>query len=90
MAATARQQNFKRVFVPVCDAADAALIPGLEVIPVKLSYRTGSLPARRDTSGNRAIDPPEDVQESIGSDFSEIKGQEHAKRALESGGRGRP
>ncbi len=34
MAATARQQNFKRVFVPATDAAEAALIPDLEVIPV--------------------------------------------------------
>lgn len=83
MAATARQQNFKRVFVPVCDAAEAALIPGLEVIPVNsltelVLYLRGEIHLEIARSIN-----PEDVQESIGSDFSEIKGQEHAKRALE-------
>src|SRR5512143_3271410 len=34
MAATARQQGFKRMFVPEADAAEAALIPDLEIIPV--------------------------------------------------------
>jgi len=33
MAATARAQGFKRIFVPETDAAEAALIPDLEVIP---------------------------------------------------------
>ncbi len=35
MAAVARQEGFKRIFVPLADAAEAALIPGLEVIPVE-------------------------------------------------------
>src|SRR5512139_3026490 len=35
MAATARAQGFKRMFVPEGDAAEAALIPDLEVIPVR-------------------------------------------------------
>ena len=34
MAATARQQGFKRIFVPASDAAEAALIPDIEVYPV--------------------------------------------------------
>ena len=34
MAATARQAGFKRIVVPGADAAEAALIPDLEVIPV--------------------------------------------------------
>src|SRR5512145_1064165 len=34
MAAMARAQGFQRVFVPRSDAAEAALIPGLEVFPV--------------------------------------------------------
>ncbi len=83
MAATARQQNFKRVFVPVSDAAEAALIPGLEVIPVNsltelVMYLRGEIQLEAAQTIN-----PEEVQEPVGSDFSEIKGQEHAKRALE-------
>ena len=35
MAALARQEGFKRIFVPQADAAEAALIPNLEVIPVE-------------------------------------------------------
>src|SRR5512133_1365072 len=35
MAAVARQEGYKRLFVPQADAAEAALIPGLEVIPVE-------------------------------------------------------
>ena len=34
MAALARQEKFGRLFVPAEDAAEAALIPGIEVIPV--------------------------------------------------------
>ena len=34
MAAVARQEGYSRIFVPQADAAEAALIPGLEVIPV--------------------------------------------------------
>ena len=35
VAATAREQGFKRIFVPEMDAAEAALIPDLDVIPVE-------------------------------------------------------
>jgi len=34
MAALARQEGYKRIFVPQSDAAEAALIPDLEVVPV--------------------------------------------------------
>lgn len=34
IAATARQEGFKRLYVPATDAAEAALIPDLEVIPI--------------------------------------------------------
>lgn len=83
MAATARANGFKRMFVPEADAPEAALIPGLEVIPVKtLADLYDHL------SGRRAIEPylaGESVLEPlfIPTDFAEIKGQEHVKRALE-------
>ena len=83
MAALARQQGFQRIFTPPADAAEAALIPDLEVIPV------ASLTALyAHLSGEAPIPPqppihPEDVQVSVLTDFAEIKGQEHVKRALE-------
>ncbi len=83
MAAVARQQGFKRVYVPAPDAAEAALIPDLEVIPVSsLSELHGHL------TSSHAITPapstnPADIEILVATDFSEIKGQEHVKRALE-------
>jgi magnesium chelatase family protein len=83
MAALARQQGFQRIFTPPADAAEAALIPDLEVIPV------ASLTALyAHLSGEAPIPPqppihPEDVPVSVLTDFAEIKGQEHVKRALE-------
>lgn len=83
MAATARQQNFKRVFVPAGDAAEAALIPDLEVIPVNsLTELVMHLRGEIHLETTPSINPTE-VELTIASDFSEIKGQEHAKRALE-------
>jgi magnesium chelatase family protein len=83
MAATARANGFKRMFVPEVDAPEAALIPDLEIIPVKtLADLFDHL------SGRRLIEPYQpsgDFLESLflPTDFSEVKGQEHVKRALE-------
>ncbi|HEX9839576.1 MAG TPA: YifB family Mg chelatase-like AAA ATPase [Anaerolineales bacterium] len=83
MAATARANGFKRMFVPEVDAPEAALIPDLEVIPVR------SLADLYDhLSGRRCIEPyqPSSAELEplfVPTDFSEIKGQEHVKRALE-------
>ena len=83
MAATARANGFKRMFVPEVDAPEAALIPDLEVIPVKtLADLFDHL------SGRRLIEPYLPSADSLEplftpTDFSEVKGQEHVKRALE-------
>ena len=83
MTAVARSQGFKRVFVPSVDAAEAALIPDLEVIPVaSLTELYNHL------CGNIQIQPhppvnPDELEVIVGTDFSEIKGQEHVKSALE-------
>ncbi len=83
MSVVARQQSFKRIFVPQADAAEAALIPDLEVIPVaSLSELYGHL------TGMHPIPPQEPIQPAVlpvvtQTDFREIKGQEHVKRAFE-------
>jgi len=84
MAAAAREEGFKQIFVPEMDAAEAALIPDLDVIPVKsLSELYKHL------IGEKTIEPHQPplvdtvpIPSNI-TDFSEIKGQEHVKRALE-------
>ncbi len=83
MAATARANGFKRIFVPEVDAGEAALIPDLEVIPVK---SLADLYAH--LSGRCLIEPYQSTDSEleqlfVPTDFSEIKGQEHVKRALE-------
>lgn len=84
MAALAREEGFKRIIVPAVDGSEAALIPDLEVIPVKdLTQLCEWL------NQNTPIEPPTPPQpldrngSSFYTDFQEIKGQEHVKRALE-------
>lgn len=83
MAASARQMGFTRIFVPEADAAEAALIPNLEVIPVRTI-----LDLIGHVNGQNPIPPypsieVNEIQVDVQTDFQEIKGQEHAKRALE-------
>ena len=83
MAACARANGFKQMFVPEVDAPEAALIPDLEIIPVKtLADLFDHL------AGRRLIQPYIPSTDSLEplftpTDFSEVKGQEHVKRALE-------
>ncbi len=84
MVSTARAAGIRTMYVPVEDAAEAALIDGIEVIGVPtLAALVGHL------RGDMRLEPaeptritsaglPEDVV-----DFAHIRGQEHAKRALE-------
>lgn len=83
MAAAARQLGFIRMFVPEADAAEAALIPNLEIIPVRTIHDLIG-----HVKGENPIPPYPTVEISeieieVQTDFQEIKGQEHAKRALE-------
>jgi len=83
MADLARREGFRRLYVPEVNAPEAALVPGIEVIPVP------SLAAlHRHLMGIEPIqplEPPETVfiPAEGQTDFQEIKGQEHVKRALE-------
>ncbi len=83
MAAMARQQGFKRIFVPTSDAAEAALVPELEVYPVE---SLSSLYLHLIGKVLIQPHPPVTIEEITASaqvDFADIKGQEHVKRGLE-------
>ncbi len=85
MAATAREHGYKRMFVPAPDAPEAALIPDIESYPV-----TSLNQLIQHLRSENPIDPhplvvveTEAVTGPAPTDFQEIKGQEHVKRALE-------
>ena len=83
MAALARKEGFSRVFVPQIDAPEAALIPDLEVLPVEsLDELYAHLGGESQITPQDTISP-NDLPVSVQTDFAEIKGQEHVKRALE-------
>jgi len=83
MVAMARAQGFQRVFVPESDAAEAALIPDLEVIPVpSLSALYAHLSKSQLIPAQPTITSESQPANPV-TDFAEVKGQEHVKRALE-------
>jgi magnesium chelatase family protein len=86
MVGLARSRGYTTVFVPDLDAHEAALVEGVQVIPVdSLRALTQHLGFDEQIE---AFVPKRDVNISDelpieGSDFRDIKGQEHVKRALE-------
>jgi len=86
MAYYAKQKGVRRFYVPAVDAPEAALIEGVEIIPVDhlthlANHLTGVVPI-----------PPYESAAAFGDlealnrydvDFADVKGQEHVKRALE-------
>jgi magnesium chelatase family protein len=85
MASLVREQGYCTLYVPAVDAPEAALVQGIDVIPVdSLASLMGHL------NGFSPIPPfepdlsydPDDLPHYV-ADMAEIKGQEHVKRALE-------
>jgi magnesium chelatase family protein len=79
----AKNAGFKRIFVPSASATQAALIEGIDVLPVDslkqlCSHLNGALTL---TPKPRTSIQARRATKSV--DFSDIYGQSHAKRALE-------
>jgi magnesium chelatase family protein len=85
MTALARARGFTRVFVPAANAAEAALLPDVEVLPVaSLADLVGHLTGLRSIAAlDVNLDEAFDGDVSYAADFADIMGQEHVKRAME-------
>ena len=84
IARMAKKEKFRELFAPKENAAEAAIISGLKVIPVEnLSELMSHLEGRVLI----AVQPKTEIESSLSSehqlvDIADIKGQENAKRAL--------
>lgn len=84
IAMEAKRAGFKGMIVPACNASEAALVEGLNVYGVEtLSQAVGVLndPGAFQTTTLNRDHLFSEVDPNL-PDFSDIKGQEHAKRAL--------
>jgi magnesium chelatase family protein len=83
MAVSAKEQGLTTLYVPQANAAEAALVDGLEVIPVAslaslVGHLHGYAPIPAFEHSLQDQEPP-----LYPVDFRDVKGQEHVKRALE-------
>ncbi|MBQ8308035.1 MAG: ATP-binding protein, partial [Alistipes sp.] len=86
IAACARQRGLKRIVVPEANAAEAAVVSGLEVLGVQhLSEVIAWLNGERELEPVRlqGADVEHLPENPYAEDFSDVKGQAHVKRALE-------
>lgn len=93
MVAVAREEGFEAVFVPACDSGEASLVEGIRVYPVEtlghlvrhISGERAIVPVSEDESGANALSRQRNESGGLrrDADLADVRGQEHAKRALE-------
>ena len=86
MVSIARDQEIATAFVPAVDAREASLVEGIDVIPAgSLGELVSHLRGESKISPllHDGLEGPDTEDTLIGPDLSHVKGQEHAKRALE-------
>ena len=85
LAARARREGARGVLVPAANAAEAAVVEGLDVFGLEqlrevVDFFTGSA---RPQPAKAVPFAAGDTAAGFAEDFAEVKGQEHAKRAVE-------
>jgi magnesium chelatase family protein len=84
MVALARDRGLSTVYVSREDAAEAALVDGIEVVPVEsLRALAAHLNGERPIPAHVSDGAEADALPFDGTDFRDVRGQEHVKRALE-------
>ncbi|MFZ1654423.1 MAG: YifB family Mg chelatase-like AAA ATPase [Candidatus Moraniibacteriota bacterium] len=80
----AKRAGFEEVFVPEANAHEAALVPGIRIIAcTALDVLVAHLEGRTIIAPTPETHPQDNRQAESSADFAHIRGQEHAKRALE-------
>jgi magnesium chelatase family protein len=85
IAITAKNEGLLRVILPAQNADEAAVVSGVEIIPVKSLRETIEYLNGENGIKPRFIDPATlfTRKETYSVDWNDVKGQENAKRALE-------
>lgn len=80
----AKKMGIKKIILPKQNAKEASILKGIEILPVgTLKEVISYLKGRKEISQERSIDVNLNKDIEYEFDFSEIKGQESVKRALE-------
>ena len=84
IAIKAKQEGFRGLIVPKPNAREAAVVEGLEVFGVENIHEVVSILNGENTIHPVTIDMADSLHEMVYEfDFSDVKGQENIKRALE-------
>ena len=85
MAVLARQLGMKRFVLPAQNAAEAAIVEGIEIVPAEhLRQLLGWLDGNEQIAPARPAEEPfEAAVQRYAEDFADVKGQPQVKRALE-------
>ena len=82
MAIAARQHGFQKLYVPAVNANEGAVVDGINIYPVHNVYELVDHLSGRLTIEPAVYDPAVEPEHSA-LDFSQVKGQNEAKRAME-------
>jgi len=85
MVSGAKEKGYDKAYVPAVDAPEASLVPDIEIIAVSdLPQLIGHLQGLNPIAPHQSqFDHDLLDQPRYGTDFRNVKGQEHVKRALE-------
>ncbi len=83
IALFAKERGFKELYVPVENAREAALATGLTIVPVKDLFSLIRHLRQEEQIAPFVAEEKAARRESDTSDMAYVRGQEHAKRALE-------
>jgi magnesium chelatase family protein len=88
MTITAKENGIKEFFVPIANAKEASVVSGIKIYPVENVRQLCKFLSSGD--GIKPLDPPDfsKTQKGFYPDFSEVRGQSAAKKALETAAAG--